>query len=109
MRIVVVQDGRELGYQRVLIGLNVEPDMIDEAANRLAEIPEVGGVMFCGGSHDVFGWAVVKSIDDLSELLRLQVGKIRGVKSVNTFVELENRKVGRCLSLPAKQCHIRLD
>ena len=64
--------------------------------------------MYCGGSYDVFLWATVKSIDDLSEFLRLKIGKIRGVTSVNSFVELESRVVERGLDLPEELNHFQL-
>lgn len=92
MRVTAVQEKRALGYLCVIFGLNVQPNRIDSVVCDLATIPEVECVMFTSGAYDVFGWAMVASTDDLSELLRCQVGQIVGVLTVNTFLEIENTR-----------------
>ena len=101
MRMVAVPNNRELGYQRVIFGLDVEPSMIDEATEELAELPEVESVMFTSGTYGVMGSATVKSIDDLGEFLSCQIGPIEGVREVSTFVVLEEWGADHCLKLAA--------
>ena len=53
---------------------------------------EVSWVSVTTGSFDIFGWATVKSFDQLSDFLRTRVGRIEGVKKMETFLTLESKK-----------------
>ncbi len=93
MKIVAVPDARKMGYEsQVIIGLQVAADKIDYVADALAEMDEVSWVSVTTGSFDVFGWATVKSFDQLSDFLRTRVGQIDGVKKMETFLTLESKK-----------------
>ncbi len=93
MKVVAVPDARKMGYEsQVIIGLQVEANKIDEVADSLAGMNEVNWVSVTTGSFDIFGWATVKSFDQLSEFLRTRVGRIDGVKKMETFLTLESKK-----------------
>ena len=69
MRIVAVPDARKMGYEsQVIIGLQAEADKIDDVAEALANMDEVSWVSITTGSFDIFGWATVKSFDQLTRL-----------------------------------------
>lgn len=93
MRIVAVPDARKMGYEsQVIIGLQAEADKIDDVAEALANMDEVSWVSITTGSFDIFGWATVKSFDQLSDFLRTRVGRIDGVNKMETFLTLESKK-----------------
>ncbi len=93
MKIVAVPDARKMGYEsQVIIGLQVDADKVDDVADALSEMDEVSWVSVTTGSFDIFGWATVKSFDQLSDFLRTRVGRIKGVKKMETFLTLESKK-----------------
>ncbi len=93
MKIVAIPDARKMGYEsQVIIGLQVDANKIDDVAETLSEMNEVSWVSVTTGSFDIFGWATVKSFDELSEFLRTRVGQIEGVKKMETFLTLESKK-----------------
>ena len=93
LRITGVPDARKIGYKvQVMIGLRAELGRINEVADALCEIDEVGFVWVTAGSFDIFAWAATKSLDDLNLLVRSRMGRIDGVKETRTFVILETKK-----------------
>lgn len=93
MKIVAIPDARKMGYEsQVIIGLQVDANKIDHVADTLSEMNEVSWVSVTTGSFDIFGWATVKSFDQLSDFLRTRVGRIEGVKKMETFLTLESKK-----------------
>lgn len=97
--IVTVQDPQKMGYQsEVLIGMQVEPDMLEEVAARMAEFKYTTLVSITTGTYDVFAWATLPNAEKLGEFIRDHVGKTPGVQRTETFVSLGVRK--RTYSLP---------
>ena len=93
IKVVAIPDARKIGYEsQVLIGLQVDADKVDGVADALAEMPSVSWVSVTTGSFDVFAWATLKSLADLSDFLRLEVGQIRGVRKMETFINLAFKK-----------------
>ncbi len=99
INIVTVQDPQKMGYQsEVLIGMQVEPDMLEEVASRMAEFKYTTLVSITTGTYDVFAWATLPNAESLGEFIRDHVGKTPGVQRTETFVSLGVRK--RSYSLP---------
>lgn len=99
INIVTVQDPQKMGYQsEVLIGMQVEPDMLEEVASRMAEFKYTTLVSITTGTYDVFAWATLPNAESLGEFIRDHVGKTPGVQRTETFVSLGVRK--RTYSLP---------
>ena len=93
IKIVAVPDARKLGYElQVLIGIQADADKIDEVADSLKSMSEITWVSVTTGSYDLFAWATLKSIDALSAFLRDYVGKIAGVRKLETFISLNVEK-----------------
>ena len=93
IKVVAVPNARKMGYEsQVIIGVQVDADKVDEVAAALAEMPEITWVSVTTGSYDIFVWATLKSADALSEFLRMRVGQIRGVRKMETFINLALRK-----------------
>ena len=99
INIVTVQNPQKMGFQsEVLIGVQVEPDMLEEVANRMAEFKYTTLVSITTGTYDVFAWATLPNAEALGEFIREHVGKTPGVQRTETFVSLGVRK--RTYSLP---------
>ncbi len=91
--IVAVIDPSRMGYHSEgLIGIQVDPDKIDQVADELARLDEVNWVTATTGAYDVFAWATFESAEALGVFLRTQVGKITGVRRSETFVSLDVKK-----------------
>jgi Lrp/AsnC family transcriptional regulator for asnA, asnC and gidA len=100
--IVTVQDPQKMGYQsEVLIGMQVEPNMLEEVASRMAEFKYTTLVSITTGTYDVFAWATLPNAESLGEFIRDHVGKTPGVQRTETFVSLGVRK--RTYSLPIEE------
>ncbi len=99
INIVTVQNPQKMGFQsEVLIGVQVEPDMLEEVASRMAEFKYTTLVSITTGTYDVFAWATLPNAEELGEFIREHVGKTPGVQRTETFVSLGVRK--RTYSLP---------
>ncbi len=93
-RIVAFTNPAVLGYQTVaIIGLQVLPGKINEAANRLAELPNVHLVVTTAGQQDIIIWTMFQSHAELSEFLGRALGTVPGITSTETMIVLEMRKL----------------
>jgi Lrp/AsnC family transcriptional regulator for asnA, asnC and gidA len=95
IEIVALPDPVKLGYDsQALVGVQVDPDKVDQVANDLADLDEISWVAITTGSFDVFAWATVQSAEELGLFLRTKVGVISGVRRTETFVNLDKKKRG---------------
>ena len=95
IQVVALPDPAKLGLEsQALVGVQVEPDKIDQVADGLAELEEVKWVAITTGSYDVFAWSTLPSAEALGIFLRTKVGTIPGVRRTETFVNLTNKKRG---------------
>jgi Lrp/AsnC family transcriptional regulator for asnA, asnC and gidA len=93
IRVVALPDPGKLGYNsEVLVGIQVDPAMVDSVADALAGLNEVNWVSVTTGSFDIFAWATLRSSEELSEFLRKKVGVITGVRKMETFLNLDMKK-----------------
>ena len=72
-----------------IIGIQVDLSVIREVVLKLNEINEVRWVNITSGSFDIFVNVSTKSLSDLLVLLQNKIGKIDGVKKIETFTTLE--------------------
>ena len=87
--ITAVPDPKWMGYDsEALIGVQVDPDKIDEVASKLSSLSNTRWVAVTTGSYDVFAWATVIDAQALGAFLREEVGTITGVRRTETFVNL---------------------
>ena len=93
IRVVALPDPEVLGYNtEALVGIQVDPDKIDEVARQLAALKESSWVSVTTGSFDIFCWVTLPSSEDLGNFLKSEVGTISGVRRTETFVSLMVRK-----------------
>ena len=99
INIVAIPDPAKVGYtSEVLIGMQVEPDKLEDVAARMASFKWTTLVSITTGTYDVFAWATLPDREMLSAFIRDDVGKTPGVQRTETFVTLSIKK--RDYSLP---------
>ena len=97
---MALPDPEVLGYNtEALVGIQVDPDKIDEVARQLAALKESSWVSVTTGSFDIFCWVTLPSSEDLGNFLKSEVGTISGVRRTETFVSLMVRKRNYGISL----------
>ncbi len=100
LRFSALRDPGKMGYaSEALVGVQADPDKIDEVAEDLARLDEVDWVTITTGAYDVFAWAALQSVEALSIFLRTKVGTIPGVRRTETFVNLSVKKRGYGISV----------
>ena len=72
-----------------IIGIQVDLAVIREVVLKLNEIEEIRWVNITSGSFDIFVNVSTKSLSDLLVLLQNKIGKIDGVKKIETFTTLD--------------------
>ncbi len=93
-RIVAFTNPVFLGYNFFsLIGMKFSPSEIDEAVDRLSELPDIFMVARTAGRYDVVVWAVFKSPLELSAFLTGELAAIPGITSTETIIALELKKM----------------
>ena len=72
-----------------IIGMQVDLSLINEVVLKLNGINEIRWVNITSGSFDIFVNVSTKSLSDLLMLLQNKIGKIDGVKKIETFTTLD--------------------
>ncbi len=95
IRVVAVPDPDKMGFNTVaLIGIQADPDKVDDVAERLAQLNETQYVSLTTGSFDIFIWVALPNSEQLGNFLRRRVGVTPGIRRTETFVNLAIRKRG---------------
>lgn len=103
IKVVALLDPAKMGYHsEALIGVQVDPDKVDQVAENLAKLDEISWVAVTTGSFDIFAWATQVSSEALGVFLRTKVGTIPGVRRTETFVNLAMKKRGYGVAINAK-------
>ena len=83
----------KLGYCTVtILGMDVEPRYLLEAAKKLAEMDETRWVATSTGDHMIMCEIWAKNTEELMKILTNKIGKIRGVKDLCPAIILERIK-----------------
>ena len=95
IRVMAVPDPEKMGYNTIaIIGIQADPDKLDDVTERLAQLPETQYVALTTGSFDIFIWVALPTAEELGTFLRRKVGLIPGIRRTETFVNLAIRKKG---------------
>jgi Lrp/AsnC family transcriptional regulator for asnA, asnC and gidA len=93
IRVVAIPDPSKLGRRTAaLIGLQVDPALVDSVSVELSEIDDVQYVAITTGAYDIFLWVALGSPEELSLFLRDRLGAISGIRRTETFVNLAIKK-----------------
>ena len=90
IKVVAVANPPALGYKTIAtMGINVRPGEVDSVADTLASYKSCHFVVLSTGRYDIIAWVMFQDPDDLSNFLRKELGKIQGLTSVETMVNLK--------------------
>ncbi len=100
IRFSALRNPWKMGYaSEALVGVQADPDKIDQVAEDLAGLDEVDWVTITTGAYDIFAWAALQSGEALGIFLRTKVGTIPGVRRTETFVNRSVKKRGYGISV----------
>ena len=92
-RFTVVLEPSKVGYNTVaIVGIDVEPSMLLEVAQRLSEIPEAKYVATSTGDHMIMAEIWARDGKELSRILSEKVGRIEGITKICPSIILERFK-----------------
>lgn len=85
MRIVAIADPYQLGYTiDVIMGIQIRPGSIKDAARAFARIDNVRAVTITTGASDLIIAAIFRSNEELLDFLSEQITEIPGVIRIQT-------------------------
>ena len=93
INVVALPDPTKLGYDsEALIGIQIDPDQVEIAANKVAKLDHTRWVAMTTGTYDVFVWVTLPNPEALGRFSRIEIGAIEGVRRTETFVNLQVMK-----------------
>ena len=69
-----------------IVLINVEADMIPQAAQAIADLDQVAEVYSCAGDVDLIATVRVTAHEDLADLIPGRIGKVPGVLDTVTHI-----------------------
>ena len=86
-------DPSKIGFNTVaIVGVDVEPVRLIEAAQKISEIPETRYVATSTGDHMIMTEIWAKDGRELTKLISSRIGKIEGIKKICPAIVLEKLK-----------------
>jgi len=93
INIVAIPDPSKVGFgSEAFIGIQVDPDKVEQVADSIAKLAPVYWVIYTTGSYDIFAAVTTASGEQLGKFLRSKIGVIPGVHRTETFVQLAVKK-----------------
>jgi len=93
----------------VLIGIEVDPPRLEEAARRLVEMRQVRYVGYSTGTYDIIVEALFPSNQALLHFLTNELAKIRGIRKTETSLQLDVLKRSYEWEIPPVGSEVRQD
>lgn len=110
VRIAAVANPFKIGLPIVvLIGIDVDPPRLEEAAHRLVEMPQVRYVGYSTGTYDIIVEALFPSNQALLHFLTNELAKIRGIRKTETSLQLDVLKRSYEWEIPPVGPEVRQD
>lgn len=95
IQVIAMLNPGKMGFgAEALIGIQVDPEKVDEVSRAVSDLDEISWVAVTTGSYDIFAWATLQSSGSLGLFLRTKLGTIVGVRRTETFVSLSVKKRG---------------
>ena len=89
-KFTIVIDESLLGYEvKASVGINRDPKYKDAIYKSLMEIPRIASISEVTGRFDIIIRVFAKNLESLHTVVIEKVGKIDGIQSTETFVELQ--------------------
>ncbi|MHA1131826.1 MAG: Lrp/AsnC family transcriptional regulator [Candidatus Helarchaeota archaeon] len=81
-RFAAIVDPQKLGLQVSWVGINVEPDKLEEVAKELGKFEEIQIIGASYGDHDILLQIVCRNAKELANFIRYKIKPISGVKGI---------------------------
>ncbi|MBS7638576.1 Lrp/AsnC family transcriptional regulator [Candidatus Bathyarchaeota archaeon] len=92
-KFTIILEPSRVGYNTVaIVGIDVEPSKLLEAAQRLAEIPETRYVATSTGDHMIMTEIWARDGRELSRIISEKIGGIDGIRRICPSIVLERFK-----------------
>lgn len=112
IQIVGMADPYQLGYDApAIIGISVNPKMMDDVTRKLAALPQVSYLVMVSGEFDLLVEVMCKDRDELTFLLNDHIRAIDGVMRTQTFFIFHTYKMayGALPVLPSEKIKKKLE
>ena len=84
---------KELGYTvKSLTGINMDSKQRDDVIEELFKIPGVREISEVTGRFDILVSMFAKNLPEMHRLISEEIGKIQGIVSSESFIEMKRRK-----------------
>lgn len=94
LRFVGVVDPSALGLETpAVVGVTVQPAMVDNVASAIAGFPEVSYLIMVSGEFDLFVEVQCRDRDHLASFLNERLLRVPGVVRTQTFITLRTYKM----------------
>jgi Lrp/AsnC family transcriptional regulator for asnA, asnC and gidA len=91
-RFTIVVNDQELGYQvKALTGINMDSKKRDNVIEELFKIDGVREIAEVTGRFDILVTMYAKTLDEMHKLISDKIGRIEGVISSESFIEMKTR------------------
>ena len=91
-RFTIVVNNEELGYNvKALTGINMDTKKRDHIIEELFKIEGVREVAEVTGRFDILVTMYSKSLDQMHKMVSERIGRIDGVQSSESFIEMKSR------------------
>ncbi|MDH5657977.1 MAG: Lrp/AsnC family transcriptional regulator [Nitrosopumilus sp.] len=91
-RFTIVVNDNELGYTvKSLTGINMDTKKRDHIIEELFKIDGVREVAEVTGRFDILVTMYAKSLDQMHKLVSEKIGRIEGIQSSESFIEMKSR------------------
>ena len=91
-RFTIVVNDSELGYEvKALTGINMDTKKRDHIIEELFKIEGVREIAEVTGRFDILVTMYAKTLDQMHKLVSEKIGRIEGVLSSETFIEMKSR------------------
>lgn len=76
----------------VMMGIHADPSRVPELARELSEVAAINCVVVLMGRYSLLAMGLFTSIEQVNELIRSEIKPLRGVRSVETSISVQNFK-----------------
>lgn len=92
-RFTIVVNDQELGYQvKALVGINMDSKKRDTIIEELFKIKGVREIAEVTGRFDILVTLYAHSLDEMHQIVSDKIGKIDGIISSESFIEMKTRE-----------------
>lgn len=92
-RFTIVVNNMELGYSiKALTGINMDSKKRDHVIEELFKIDGVREIAEVTGRFDILVTMYAKSLDQMHKMVSEKIGRIEGIQSSESFIEMKTRE-----------------